>query len=357
MKILDYYLAATVTVAIALVIFGLLGILTLFSTMDEMDNIGGGYNFLGVISYIAYTTPRRFYDLIPYCSFIGCLLGLGVLANNSELTIIRASGVSVLRISMAAILPVLALTIVGMAVGEYVVPDSERTAQTDRESAMSDQISSEFGFWHREGDVFMHFARVEADGSLVGISQYEFDQHRQLRQTLFANKATFHHPSGESSWWALDGVSLSDVSDDNILTNQQRMIRWNSTLDPESLRSEILVEPDKISIMDLKSRIAYLEAQGLSSVPHQLAFWRKLLQPLATIALVFIAITFIIGPLREVAMGVRIVAGMMTSIAFKFLQDLLTPASIVFGFSPVLATLIPIGLCFVFGIYLIRKEF
>ncbi len=255
------------------------------------------------------------------------------------------------------LIPVVILGALGMAVGEYVVPDTERIAQVNRESAVMNRIASTFGFWYREGDVYMHFTRVEPDGSLLGVSHYEFDDLRKLRQTLFAEKAIFHDPSGETSWWELQQVSITHLAEDEILADQRRTVRWDTTLDPDALRTEILVQPDKMSIQDLSTKIGYLQEQGFNSAPLQLAFWRKVLQPLATIALVFVAITFIIGPLREVPMGVRIVAGMITGIVFKFLQDLLTPASMVFGFSPVLATAIPILLCFVFGVYLMRREF
>ena len=303
MKTLDYYLAVTVSITILLVIFALLGIITLFSIMAEMEHINDTYAIADVLSYIAYTTPRRFYDLIPFCALIGCLLGLGVLSTNSELVVMRAAGVSVLRISMGAMIPVVVLVALGMAVGEYVVPDTERVAQVNRESAVKNRIASAFGFWYREGDVYMHFTRVEPDGSLVGVTHYEFDEDRNLKQTLFAEKGIFHDPSGESSWWELQQVSSTDVADGEILADQREKVRWDTTLDPDALRTEILVEPDKMSIQDLSARIGYLQEQGLNSVPHQLAFWRKSLQPLASIALVFVAITFIIGPLREVPMG------------------------------------------------------
>ena len=177
---------------------------------------------------------------------MGGLLGLGGLSNNSELKVRRAAGVSVLRISAGAMIPAIVLVALGMAVGEYVVPDTERTAQVNRERAMTNRITSEFGFWYWEGDVYMHFTRVESDGSLVGISHYEFDEHRKLKRTLFANTATFHHPPGESSWWELEEVSLTDVSEDEILADQREKVRWDTTLDPDALRTEILVQPDKL---------------------------------------------------------------------------------------------------------------
>jgi lipopolysaccharide export system permease protein len=353
---LDFYLAKTISLVTLLVLFGLVGIITLFSFMAEMENMKGGYTVAEAWSYILFTTPRRFYDLIPFCCLIGCLLGLGLLSSNSELIVMRASGVSVLRISAGAMIPVLGLALIGLAVGEFVIPDAERKAQLDRENARQNRITSEFGFWYREDNRYMHFERVEPGGDLVGISHYRFDDDGRLTESLFAERAKYVFGEEGESWWMLNGVSLTSITDENVKSESVDQLRWDSALDPDSLKSEILVRPDKMSIMGLRQKIQFLEDQELNSIPHQLAFWRKSLQPLATVALVFVAITFIIGPLREVSMGVRIVAGMITGIAFKFVQDLLTPASIVFGFSPVLATLVPILLCFVFGVYLMRRE-
>jgi lipopolysaccharide export system permease protein len=54
-------------------------------------------------------------------------------------------------------------------------------------------------------------------------------------------------------------------------------------------------------------------------------------------------------------MGMRVVTGLVTGIVFKFFQDLLSPASLVFGFSPMVAVLIPIVLCFGAGYFLLRR--
>ena len=98
-----------------------------------------------------------------------------------------------------------------------------------------------------------------------------------------------------------------------------------------------------------------MQAQGLNSNKYELGFWRKLLQPLATVGLVFVAISFIFGPLRESTMGMRVVTGLVIGIIFKFLHDLLSPASMVFGFEPVIAILAPIILCFLVGYILLRR--
>jgi lipopolysaccharide export system permease protein len=98
-----------------------------------------------------------------------------------------------------------------------------------------------------------------------------------------------------------------------------------------------------------------MRRQGLASEVYELGFWRRVLQPLAVMGLVLVAISFVFGPLREASMGTRVVMGLVIGILFKFIQDLLAPASLVFGFSSLIATLIPILMCFVFGFVLLRR--
>lgn len=355
MKRLDGYIGATVSVMMGFVLFALLGTLTLFAFLDEMEGIEKDYHIVDAAIYVGYTTPRRLYDLIPFSALIGCLLGLGSLANNSELTVMRSAGVSTFRISWSAIKPALVFVVFALLVGEYVVPYTERVAQHTREIRTSDDVAPEFGFWYREGDVFMHFAQVLDGGVLVGVSHYEFDDERNLRRSLFADRAVFHDVRKHDHYWLLENVTVTILEDDKTRTEKLTSLRWDTDVDPDLLSSEILVEPDKLSIEQLYHKKEYLKAQGLNNVGYELAFWRKTLQPLSTIALVFIAISFVFGPLREVTMGMRILAGLIIGIVFKFFQDLLTPASMVFGFTPILASLVPILLCIICGAYLIRR--
>jgi len=356
MKRLDRYLGATVTAMMVLTIFGLLGIITLFALMEEMENIEDDYFFMDAAIYIAYTTPRRFYELIPYAAMIGALLGLGTLANNSELVVMRASGVSIARISWSAIKPALLLVVIGLAVGEYVVPITERIGQHNREKILSDHLLPEYGYWYREGDTYMHFKEVQQEGVLIGVTHYIFDQQYRLVRTLYADRAVYHDVSDTDKYWLLEDIIVTDLSEDVTEIDSFPSMQWNTDVDPDLLRSEILIEPDKLAITELKAKVDYMHKQGLNTQKYQLAFWQKSLQPLATIGLVLVAISFVFGPLRQVSMGLRIVAGLIIGFAFKIIQDILTPASMVFGFAPMLATMIPIMLCFICAALLINRN-
>ena len=80
-----------------------------------------------------------------------------------------------------------------------------------------------------------------------------------------------------------------------------------------------------------------------------------MLQPLVTGALVLMAISFIFGPLRSVTLGQRVFTGVLVGFIFRIAQDLLGPSSLVFGFSPLLAVLVPAGICALAGVWLLRR--
>ncbi len=334
---------------------GLLGVLSLFTMLEQLESVRQEYPVSAVFRYMAYTTPRRFYDLVPYTALIGCLAGLGVLANNSELVVMRAAGISTRRLTFAAAYPAIVLVACGLLLGEYVVPDAERIAQNDRARARAEGAAvEEFGHWYREGDVFMHFDLINRGGVLEGVSQYVFENDRLL-VARYAQRAVFHDVDKDRQYWLLEDVTESLLGERQSEVLVRPSLEWHSELTPQVLASEMLVQPDKLSIRELNDRIDYLARQKLNTINFQLAFWRKVLLPVSTVGLVFIAVSFIFGPLRESTMGVRLLSGLAVGFLFKFAEGLLGPLAIVFGIDPWLVVAIPIAACFVAGGYLMAR--
>jgi lipopolysaccharide export system permease protein len=131
-------------------------------------------------------------------------------------------------------------------------------------------------------------------------------------------------------------------------------LRWDTNVTPQLLTMEV-VAPDKLPLLDLYRYTRYLQQQGLNADDFELAMWRKLLQPLAVSGLVLVAVSFIFGPLRDGTMGFRIFAGVIVGIVFRTSQDLLGPASLVFGFSPLYAALMPVVVCLLMGFALLSR--
>lgn len=353
MRKLDRYIGITVFVAILAVLGVILGLAELFAFVDQLGQISDTYTLTEALKFVLLTAPSRAYDMLPMAALIGCLVGLGTLASNSELTIMRAAGVSLQRIVWAVMKPMLVLMFAGILVGEYVVPVTETMAQSGRALAQSGNgaQSSKSGLWHRQGREFIHINVVRPDGVLMGVTRYDFDENRRLQTASFAQRARF-----KNDQWVLENVTTSVLHPDEKRSEvrEAKYEPWNIQLTPQLLNT-VVMEPDALSITGLWSYIHYLQEQGLNSNRYWLAFWTKILQPAVTAALVLMAISFIFGPLRSVTLGQRVFTGVLVGFTFRIAQDLLGPSSQVFNFPPLLAVLVPAAICALLGALLLRR--
>ncbi len=117
MRQLSRYISSSVLGAIALVLLVIVTIDAVGAINDGRGDIAKDYTFKQVIIYVALTLPARIYEYLPMSSLIGCLIGLGMLANNSELVVMRAAGMSVLRIVWLVLRPIMVLVLFGSLAG------------------------------------------------------------------------------------------------------------------------------------------------------------------------------------------------------------------------------------------------
>ena len=353
MNRIDLYITRHVLGAIFIVMLVIVGLDLLFSLVDQLPDLSASYDFDDALYYVVMTGPRRLYEHIPLCSLIGCLLGLGTLATSSELTVMRAAGVSTLRIIMAVMKPVIVIVVGALLLGEYVVPKTEQEAQSFRAIEVADGnlagTSLGTGLWHREGHTFLHVTTISLEGEVHGITRYEFNKNWVLSRSSYAGTGTF---TG-------DGWLLNNVVETQFLSDQTQVVRrdteqWSSGMTP-SLLSTLIMEPSNLSITGLHTYSNYLGEQELSAADYEVAFWGKVLQPLSIAGLVLIAVSFIFGPLRSVTVGQRLIAGVIVGLVFKLMQDLLGPASTVYGLAPILGVTVPIALSFLVGWRLLRR--
>jgi len=351
MRRIDRYIVANVASSMLLVMAVVLSLDLVFAFVAEMEELRNDYQIFEAIVYVMTTLPRRIYDYLPLGAFMGCLVGLGSLAKSSELVVLRAAGVSTSRIVISALKPALVVILVAGLLGEYVAPYTEKIAQSQRAVLQGAQanIAVKRGLWHREGGTFMHFNAVEPNGVLHGVSLHEFNDSRELTVSRFARRAIF-----QRGQWVLENVQETRFESGQTVTEELPFYIWETELSPRLL-SVLIVKPDNLSVSGLYSYANYLEQQGVDASQYLMAFWKKTLQPLSTIVLVLVAISFVFGPLRSVTMGFRVFSGVVIGLLFKYMQDLLGPSSLVFGFNPVFATLVPVALCAVVGLYLLKR--
>lgn len=351
MKLLDQYIGKTVLVAVAMVLLVLVGLDGTFSFLAELNELENSYQAPQALAFILLTLPRRIYDFMPVAVLIGCLVGMGSLANTSELTVIRAAGVSISRLVYSAVRPVLVLVVIGLVLGQYVVPKTEQFAQSERarDLASDKPISGRDGFWYREDGQYIHVQAIQPNGVMYGVSRFAFNEQFDLIQSDFSERAIY-----QGNHWVLENVKQTRIQPERTESENFQTLRWDTTVTPDVM-SIVALKPDYLSITGLYDYATYLSKQALESRAYYFSFWKKVFQPATTIVMVFIAISFVFGPLRSVTMGQRITAGVLVGLTFHYAQQLLGHASMIYDMPPLLGALMPMLVCLAAGVWLLRR--
>jgi lipopolysaccharide export system permease protein len=352
MKILDRYLGMAVASSTLIVMLVLIALFFFVDFVDQLGDIGkGNYGVAEAIQYLLLIQPRNIHTVFPLAALLGNLLGLGWLASNSELLVIRAAGISLAQISWSVMKVGLLMILAVVLIGEVVAPDSEQYAQAQRSIALSDRITlkTDYGFWTRDGRSFINIRTVLPGQRLGDINIYEFDDRHQLRIATHAQSARF-----EKGRWMLDGIVQSHLSEDGVDTRQLARATWESLISPE-LINVLSVTPDRLSTWELHKYIDYLRGNGQDVEPYELAFWNRMVWPLSTAMMTFLAIPFVFGSLRNVSMGQRMLTGSMVGIGFYLFNQTFNQVGLVYNFNPVLSALLPLSLFAMLSWILIRK--
>ena len=353
MRRLSRLVGTTIFFSITVALLILVGLDVVAAIIDEAGAVKNNYYFSDALIYVGTTLPSTIYEYIPFSSLIGCLFGLGLLASSSEVIVMRASGVSLLRIVYFVIKPVLLFVLLAAAIGEYFSPYLDQLAEGRREYLRKGEsaLDSSSGLWNREGSEFMHFNAVFPGGVLFGVSRFQFAEDRSLEEASFSSRATYN---AMDNHWVEENVSITRFAEGRTETDKLVTRRWEPELTPEVLTFNIL-PPDSLSIGSLYQYIDFLEKQNVDNEVYKLAYWTKVLQPLVIIGLVLIGISFVFGPLRNSTMGFRIFIGVVVGVSFRIVQDMLGPLSIVFGFPPLIAVILPVIFCALVGLFLLRR--
>ena len=359
MKRLDRYIRNNVLLAIALVLLVLGGLDLIFTVLEEVGDTDELYTTSEAISYVLLTFPRHLYELLPMSSLIGALVGLGILASSNELVVMQAAGIRVSRIVWAVMKPTGIIMILSLVLGEFIAPPMDLKAEVDKAVTRGgEKIVTREGYWLKEGRTFLHTNAIEPGGVLHQVTIYEYDEDRQPTLHIYANRADFISESENQGHWRLSNVSLSRFSKRQegleSLHSTQDYFDFDFDLSPELLQVLVL-DADKMAISDLYQYARYFESQGQDSSQYFLSFWKKVLQPLTTAALVLVAISFIFGPLRSATMGSRLFVAIFFGLFFFIMQRLINTVSLVYQFEPIAAVLLPILLSIVAGLYLLRR--
>lgn len=339
MKLLELYLARVLMGQILVVLGVLAGIFAFVTFIDQVSYLGtGNYSVLDALRYVLLSTPRITYEIFPMAVLIGAILGLSLLALDSELIVMRSSGVSIGQITSAVLKLGLLLAFIALLIGEFLTPWTETLAQRGRAQALEQNIEhkSNSGLWMRDGGTFVNVREVLPDLSLRDVRVFQFDNSSQLRALVHAGRGYF-----SEDFWDLDEVKQTLIDEQGFTTVAKApKARWTTSVTPQTM-SVFLVQPDQLSLMQLRKYIAHLVSNVQDTRNFELAYWSKLNLPFATAVMLLLAIPFVFGSIRADSMGRNLFIGIMIGIVFFAASKALGYIVLVYRLPPILGATLP----------------
>jgi len=352
-KLIDIYIGRCIVQQSLLVIAVLAGIFAFLNFIDQLTDLGSGsYGLLDVLRFVVLTTPRIIHDTFPMASLVGAILGLSVLARHSELTVMRASGVSLGQITGSVLKVGAIFVLLSLVIGEFVSPFTETMAQRGRAEALEQDIEQKYssGLWMRDQSTFVNVAEVMPDLRLLRIKIFEFDRKNHDRLVSLTYARSGHY---DQDRWLLKGVSKTTIDEKGRADILDQWV-WATEVTP-GMMSVFLVQPGQLPLLQLKKYIEHLKLNAQDTRAYELAYWGKVVLPLSTAVMLILAVPFVFGNARAGSLGRNLFLGIMVGLGFFVLNKALGYIVLVYGVHPFIGATLPTLLFFGGALMLYRR--
>jgi LPS export ABC transporter permease LptG/LPS export ABC transporter permease LptF len=290
--LLDRYVSTMYLRVTGLAFIGLLGLFYISAFLDRTEKIFKGDASLSlVLSYLFYSTPQFVYYVIPLAVLLSVLVTFGVLARSSELTVMKACGISLYRVA----LPVIAMSLVGSAA--LFGLEQRVLAESNRKMEAADRQIRKLPP-HNLNPLNRRWI-VARDGAI-----YHYDYFDAPRQTLTG--LTVYRPAADS--WRLDSITrVQDAAyKPTGWTGRNGWIRdysgGSARYEEFTTRPMAIEAPEYfgtstpvaelMTVPELRKHIADLSSSGVNVVPLAVELQRKIAFPFVTVVMSLLAVPF-----------------------------------------------------------------
>lgn len=352
MSILDRYLLRATITPILMVLLVLIGLSAFIEMVGQLDDLGqGNYRLIDAISYVALRIPRGAFEMLPAAALLGALLGLGNLASRSELVVMRASGVSRLRLLGSVAITGLLLIVVMALLGESIAPSLGQYARQMRATKVLADVSISEGqeIWLKEGDLVLNLRQLGSDFTFGGVHLFNVSENT-LKTIASADSADID----ASGRWLLRNYAETSLEQQAVtaLTLPEAVQTYDLSPDLVGLS---VVRPDLLDTVGLWRYINFLETEGLDSVRYQVALWTRVANVFSVGVMVVLALPFVFGSLRSSGAGARMVVGLLVGLGYYLSTKMLGSSGEVFDLDPVVVAWAPtVVLLLITGVALSR---
>lgn len=354
MKTVRRLLYFDVLTSVAFVAVSFLALFFFIDIVDELERVGrGGYEVQDALLHCLLQLPGHLYELMPIAVLIGTIYAMARMAQSSEFTILRTSGlgpVAALSLLMGLGVGFAVLTFV---IGDYVAPYTDEQAQVVKAEARGTSYGRS-GTWLKDrlatpkGDYTysIRIQSVSTKGALSEVVIFEFDPDARLASRIAAATARIRTDAQGKPVWHLEQVRRSSwqpsgagnelvVTDDNPPS-----LDWPSTLS-QSVVTAAIRPLGTMSAVDLFRYMTHLADNEQAAQRYEIQFWKKTLYPLACLVMVALALPFAYLHGRSGGISLKVFGGIMLGISFVLLNNISTHVGLLQNWTPWVAAATP----------------
>jgi len=344
-----------VLLSVTLVTLGFIALFYFFDFVEELQSVGRhsavGYQIPQALIYVALMVPSHLYELLPITVLIGTIFVMARLAQSSEFTILRTSGLGPWRALQTLSALGMVFAIFTFAVGDYVAPLADKTGQMLKARFRGNITVGKTGAWLKEKQAYGHYAvnvgaLTPGDG-MKDVRIFEFDNQGYMVSMTRAQAAEF---STDDSWRLnkVDRTEFSgaDAPASRVDRAQIDSVRWPTQISAEMVAAAVL-RPERMGTIDLFQYTRHLQANGQAAQKYEIQFWKKVFYPMSCLVMVVLALPFAYFHFRSGSIATYVFGGVMAGISFVLLNNVLGDLGNLQGWQPWLTAALP-GLIYSF---------
>lgn len=313
--------------AVAFVAVGFLALFFFFDFIDELSDLGKGvepYQLTQALVYVTLRIPSHLYELLPIAVLIGTIFVMARLAQSSEYTILRTSGLGPWRALKALLTLGAMFTLLTFATGDYLAPLADRTAQLLKSRLQGGITVGQTGAWLKErqaqASYNVNVGGLTPEGDLQNVRIFEADERGFLTSITQAARGRV-----EDGAWLLQDAQRTEFESGGHAAAQVRQrqlpaLRWPTGISQEMV-SVALLKPDRMSTIALFQYVRHLSANAQSSQRYEIEFWRKVFYPLSCLVMVVLALPFAYLHFRQGGITAYVFGGVLIGISFFLLNN------------------------------------
>lgn len=340
MKIVDRYITRHVFFGFAAAAALLLPLFTTLDLVRELDDVApGGYRLTQAIEVVLMTLPRRAVELGPFIALLGGIAALGQLSATRELTVMRATGLSIARIGFTAMLAGLALALAWGALDEWVASPLQQKGLELRSQAIAAGATAsndQGSLWARQEDQVVRIGRLQHKRLPTDIEIFRFTEDLSLISYIFAETADIQ----AAGLWRLNNVQVKHWDQGSETSEQLDHLAWQSIFGGARL-GDITLPTESLSARQLYRYVEYLKGSGQPWAQYEMAMWQKLGRPILTLAMILLAIPFAFSQPRSPSLGARLALGALVGLLVYVSNQIIVNLGLLLKLNTLITTLGP----------------